>query len=112
MLLTAGERISMALLAMALESLGARAMSFTGSQSGIITDDRHSDARIVEIRPFRIEETVAQDTVAIVAGFQGVAREKEITTLGPRRIGHDRRRRSPSASDAPGARSTRTSTAC
>ncbi len=82
MLLTAGERISMALLAMALESLGARAMSFTGSQSGIITDDRHSDARIVDIRPFRIEETVAQDTVAIVAGFQGVSSRKEITTLG------------------------------
>jgi aspartate kinase len=82
MLLTAGERISMALLAMALESLGERAMSFTGSQSGIITDDRHSDARIVEIRPFRIEETVEHDTVAIVAGFQGVSSRKEITTLG------------------------------
>ena len=72
----------MALLAMALESLGEHAMSFTGSQSGIITDDRHSDARIVEIRPFRIEETIAQDTVAIVAGFQGVSSLKEITTLG------------------------------
>lgn len=82
MLLTAGERISMALLAMALESLDVRAMSFTGSQSGIITDDLHSDARIVEIRPFRIEETIDQETVAIVAGFQGVSSRKEITTLG------------------------------
>jgi aspartate kinase len=82
MLLTAGERISMALLAMALESRGLSAISFTGSQSGIITDDRHSDARIVEIRPFRIDEELAKDRVVIVAGFQGVSRQKEVTTLG------------------------------
>lgn len=82
MLLTAGERISMALLAMALDSVGVPAISFTGSQSGIITDDRHSDARIVEIRAFRIEEALQQDRVVIVAGFQGVSGRKEITTLG------------------------------
>ncbi|MBD3161471.1 MAG: aspartate kinase, partial [Candidatus Eisenbacteria bacterium] len=72
MLLTAGERISMALLAMTLDSLGQPAISFTGSQSGIITDTRHSDARIVSIRPFRIEEELERDRVVIVAGFQGV----------------------------------------
>jgi aspartate kinase len=82
MLLTAGERISMALLAIALESLGARAISFTGSQSGIITDDRHSDARIAEIRPSRIEECLAEERIVIVAGFQGVSLRKEVTTLG------------------------------
>ena len=82
MLLTAGERITMALLAMTLESLDVAAISFTGSQSGIITDDRHSDARIVEIRPFRIEEALEQERVVIVAGFQGVSVHKEITTLG------------------------------
>jgi len=82
MLLTAGERISMALLAMALESVGVPAISFTGSQSGIITDDRHSDARIAEIRAFRIEEALEQDRVVIVAGFQGVSHRKEVTTLG------------------------------
>ncbi len=82
MLLTAGERISMALLAMALDTLAVPAISFTGSQSGIITDDRHSDARIVEIRPFRIEEELSRDRVVIVAGFQGVSGRKEITTLG------------------------------
>lgn len=82
MLLTAGERISMALLAMALDSLEIPAISFTGSQSGIITDDRHSDARIAEIRPFRIEEELDRGRVVIVAGFQGVSGRKEITTLG------------------------------
>jgi aspartate kinase len=82
MLLTAGERISMALLAMALETRGIDAISFTGSQSGIITDGLHSDARIVEMRPTRIEEALAAGRVVIVAGFQGVSRQKEITTLG------------------------------
>lgn len=82
MLLTAGERISMALLAIALDSLGAPAISFTGSQSGIITDDRHSDARIVAIRPLRIEEELSRDRIVIVAGFQGVSHRKEVTTLG------------------------------
>jgi aspartate kinase len=82
MLLTAGERISMALLAMALESLGCPAISFTGSQSGIVTDSRHADARIRTIRPRRIEEELGHGKVVIVAGFQGVSAEKEITTLG------------------------------
>lgn len=82
MLLTAGERVSMSLMAMALQELGIPAISFTGSQSGIITTSRHSEARILEIRPTRIREELAKGKVAIVAGFQGVSREKEITTLG------------------------------
>ncbi|MEZ4649186.1 MAG: aspartate kinase [Candidatus Eisenbacteria bacterium] len=82
MLLTAGERISMSLLAMALGSLGYPAISFTGSQSGIVTDSRHADARIFSIRPFRIEDEIAKGKVVIVAGFQGVSPEKEVTTLG------------------------------
>jgi len=82
MLLTAGERISMALLAMALEDLGVPAVSFTGSQAGILTDDRHTAARVVEVRPVRVEEELARDRVVIVAGFQGVSPRKEVTTLG------------------------------
>jgi len=82
MLVTAGERISMALLAMALESLGCPAISFTGSQSGIITDDRHADARIHSVRAFRIRDELEKGRVVIVAGFQGVSSRKEITTLG------------------------------
>lgn len=82
MLLTAGERISMALLAMALGSQGCPAISFTGSQSGIVTSDTHSDARIQTVRPFRIEEELGKGRVVIVAGFQGVSAAKEITTLG------------------------------
>jgi aspartate kinase len=82
MLLTAGERISMALLAMAVEDLGGEAISFTGSQVGIITDSRHTNAKILEIRGQRIVEGLRQDKVVIVAGFQGVSREKEVTTLG------------------------------
>ena len=82
MLLSAGERISMALLAMALEKRGAHAASFTGSQSGIITDRGHGKARIREVRPFRLREALAQGTIVIVAGFQGVSIDKEITTLG------------------------------
>jgi aspartate kinase len=82
MLLTCGERISMALLSMALQELGVPAISFTGSQSGIITDDTHSQARIVEVRPARIEEALAQGRVVIVAGYQGVSRSREVTTLG------------------------------
>lgn len=82
MLLTAGERISMALLAMALSSQGCPAISFTGSQSGIVTSDTHSDARILTVRPFRIEEELAKGRVVIVAGFQGVSAAKEVTTLG------------------------------
>jgi aspartate kinase len=82
MLLTCGERISMALLSMALQELGVPAISFTGSQSGIITDDTHSQARIVEVKPARIEEALAQGRVVIVAGYQGVSRNREVTTLG------------------------------
>jgi aspartate kinase len=82
MLLTCGERISMALLSMALHEQQVPAISFTGSQSGIITDDSHSQARIVEVRPLRLEEELGKGKVVIVAGYQGVSRTKEITTLG------------------------------
>src|SRR5262245_28723097 len=83
MLLTAGERVSMSLLAMALEEAGVAAISFTGSQSGILTDGAHSAARITAVRPERVRAALAQKKVAIVAGFQGVNPEtKEITTLG------------------------------
>jgi len=82
MLLSAGERISMALLSMAIRELGGDAISFTGSQSGIITNDRHVDARILEVRPFRVQDALAQDRIVVVAGFQGVSYKKEVTTLG------------------------------
>jgi aspartate kinase len=82
MLLTAGERISMALLSMALQEQGVPAISFTGSQSGIITTDAHAAARITEVRPFRVLEELARGRVVIVAGFQGVSPRKEVTTLG------------------------------
>jgi aspartate kinase len=82
MLLSAGERISMALLSMALQDLGVPAISFTGSQSGIITTDAHASARIVEVRPFRVQEELAKGKVVIVAGYQGVSHRKEVTTLG------------------------------
>jgi len=82
MLLTCGERISMALLAMALQELEVAAISFTGSQSGIITNDVHSQARIVEVRPYRIQDELAAGKVVIVAGYQGVSYKREVTTLG------------------------------
>ena len=82
MLLTVGERITMALLSMALCDRGCAAISFTGSQSGIVTTVSHSRALIEEIRGERVEEALAQGKVVIVAGFQGVSRTKEITTLG------------------------------
>jgi len=82
MLLTCGERISMALLSMALHALDVPAISFTGSQSGIITDDNHAQARIVEVRPVRIREELGKGKVVIVAGYQGVSRNREVTTLG------------------------------
>ena len=82
MLLTCGERISMALLSMALHELGVPAISFTGSQSGIITDESHAQARIIEVRPHRIEEELGKGKVVIVAGYQGVSRQREVTTLG------------------------------
>jgi aspartate kinase len=83
MLLTAGERISMALLAMAINSLGYKAESFTGSQAGIITTSVHGKARIVNITPGRVENSLAEGNIAIVAGFQGFSKETmNITTLG------------------------------
>ncbi len=82
MLLTAGERISMALLSMALNAENVPAISFTGSQSGIITTDSHSNARIVEVRPQRIRDELAKGKVVIVAGYQGVSSTREVTTLG------------------------------
>jgi aspartate kinase len=83
MLLTAGERISMALLAMAISDLGAEARSYTGSQAGLITDSAHGAARIIDVTPGRIQEALTQGAIPIVAGFQGVAQDtKDITTLG------------------------------
>jgi aspartate kinase len=83
MLLTSGERISMALLAMAIANLGHEARSFTGSQAGVITDSTHGKARIIDVTPGRIREAVDQGDIAIVAGFQGVSQDtKDITTLG------------------------------
>jgi len=82
MLLTAGERISMALVSMALGACGVESASFTGSQAGIITDTDHTRAKILEMRPDRIREALADGLVPVVAGFQGVSTEKDITTLG------------------------------
>lgn len=82
MLLSAGERISMALLSMAIRELGGDAISFTGSQSGIITNDRHVDARIIEVRPFRVQDELTRGKVVVIAGYQGVSYRKEVTTLG------------------------------
>jgi aspartate kinase len=82
MLLTCGEREAMALLSMAVTEEGLEAISFTGSQAGIMTNDRHSGARIVEVRPFRIEDELDRGKIVIVAGFQGVSYKREITTLG------------------------------
>ncbi|MDF5756075.1 aspartate kinase [Spongiactinospora sp. TRM90649] len=83
MLLTSGERISMALLAMAIANLGHEARSFTGSQAGVITDSKHGKARIIDVTPGRIREAVNDGQIAIVAGFQGVSQDtKDITTLG------------------------------
>ncbi|WP_189928890.1 aspartate kinase [Streptomyces sulfonofaciens] len=83
MLLTAGERISMALLAMAIKNLGHAAQSFTGSQAGVITDSVHTKARIIDVTPGRIRTSINEGNIAIVAGFQGVSQDKkDITTLG------------------------------
>lgn len=82
MLVSTGERVTMALLSMALTSLGVDAVSFTGSQSGIITNDRHFDAEIIEVRPQRIWDELARGRVVIVAGYQGMSLAREITTLG------------------------------
>ncbi|MEY4986135.1 MAG: hypothetical protein RLZZ359_1021 [Actinomycetota bacterium] len=83
MLLTSGERISMSLLAIAINALGAQSRSFTGSQAGIMTSSKHGDARIAEVTPTRIREAVDAGDIAIVAGFQGFNKDsKDITTLG------------------------------
>jgi len=83
MLLTAGERISMALLAMAIANLGLEGRSFTGSQAGVITDSAHGKARIIDVTPGRIQQALGDGAIPIVAGFQGVSQDtKDITTLG------------------------------
>ncbi|MEM8727797.1 MAG: aspartate kinase [Chlamydiota bacterium] len=82
MLLSVGERVSMSLLAMALEERNISAISLTGSQSGIITCNRHNEASIQDVRPIRIEKHLDEGKVVIVGGFQGVSGDKEITTLG------------------------------
>ena len=82
MLLSTGERITMALLCMALHERGLDAVSLTGSQAGIITNDRHNDARVIEVRPFRVQDEMADGKVVIIGGFQGVSYKRDITTLG------------------------------
>jgi aspartate kinase len=82
MLISSGERISMSLLAMALCCKGQEAVSFTGSQSGIITCAQHANAKIIDVKPYRIEASLNAGKIVIVAGFQGVSLHKEITTLG------------------------------
>ena len=82
MLLSVGERISMSLLAMAIRNAGFEAVSLTGSQSGIITTASHAQARIIEVRPFRVEDELERGRVVIVAGYQGVSYTREVTTLG------------------------------
>ena len=82
MLLSAGERIAASLLAMAISREGKEAISFTGSQCGILTNHRHSNARIIEVRPVRVQDELERDRVVIIAGFQGVSYKREITTLG------------------------------
>ena len=82
MLVSTGERVSMSLLSIAIQARGLAAISFTGSQSGILTNDRHSGARIIEVRPIRIQDELERGKVVIVAGFQGMSYKREITTLG------------------------------
>ena len=83
MLLTTGERISMSLMSMALSDLGVPAISFTGSQAGVMTDDSHSSARILDVRPIRVREELDRGRVVVLAGFQGVNPvTREVTTLG------------------------------
>lgn len=82
MLLSAGERIASSLLAIALENAGYPAISFTGSQCGIITDDRHNDARIIEVRPYRVQDELDLGKIVVIAGYQGVSYKRDVTTLG------------------------------
>src|SRR5687767_15447423 len=82
LLLTAGERIAMSLLAIAINAQGYGAASYTGSQAGIITDTSHGEARIIDIRPGRIQESLGRGNIVIVAGFQGISTAYDVTTLG------------------------------
>ncbi|MFA8343845.1 MAG: aspartate kinase [Rhodothermaceae bacterium] len=82
MLLTVGERITMSLLCIAINDLGVEAVSLTGSQAGIITNDCHNDARVIEVRPFRVQDELRRGKIVVVGGFQGVSYKREITTLG------------------------------
>ena len=82
MLLSTGERTSMALLCIALNELGVDAISLTGSQAGIITNDRHNDARVIEVRPVRVQDEIEKGKVVVIGGFQGVSYKRDITTLG------------------------------
>ena len=82
MLLSTGERTTMALLCIALNELGISAISLTGSQAGIITNDRHNDARVIEIRPVRVQDELEKGKVVVIGGFQGVSYKRDITTLG------------------------------
>ncbi len=82
MLLTVGERTSMALLSMAIQARGEQAISFTGSQCGVMTTDSHARARIMEVRPFRVQDELEKGRIVIVAGYQGTSYKREITTLG------------------------------
>lgn len=82
MLLSTGERTTMSLLCIALNDLGVKAISLTGSQAGIITNDRHNDARVIEVRPFRVQDELAKGQVVVIGGFQGVSYKRDITTLG------------------------------
>ena len=82
MLLSTGERTTMALLCIALSELGVEAISLTGSQAGIITNDRHNDARVIEVRPVRVQDELARGKVVVIGGFQGVSYKRDITTLG------------------------------
>ena len=82
MLLSTGERITMSLLCMALNEMGVQSVSLTGSQCGIITNHRHNDAQVIEVRPFRVLDELAEGKVVVVGGFQGVSYKRDITTLG------------------------------
>ena len=82
MLLSTGERISCALCAMAINDLGHRAISLTGSQAGIVTDTSHTKARILDVRADRISQALDEDMIVLVAGFQGVSTSRDVTTLG------------------------------
>ncbi len=82
MLLSAGERICMSLMSTAITDLGEEAISFTGSQCGIVTTDSHANARIIDVRPFRVQDELARGKIVIVAGYQGTSYRREITTLG------------------------------